>query len=135
MEFSPTKNMVLCPTQRLASKIHGHFLGFKVLESAESLGGAISSGRYRAIAILSKRRVFKIRKVPFQKQRRMIGASRIAVVLRTGGTAALAFGQANTVVSCSTPRCQRSAVAAASVPGGSGELELVVVLADGLFRG
>ena len=46
----------------------------------------------------------------------MIGASRIAVVLRIGGTAALV-------------------VAAVSVPGGSGELELALVLADGLFRG
>ena len=73
----------------------------------------------------------KARKSQFQKLRRMVGARRTATVLRTGGTAALVYGQGNTGVSCSMLQSQRAAVAAASVPGGSGELELTLIVADG----
>eukprot|EP00972_Heterocapsa_arctica_P010672 1565874-Heterocapsa_arctica.AAC.1 len=65
----------------------------------------------------------------------MIGARRSATVLRTGGTAALVYGQGNTGVSSTMLRAQRISVAAASVPGGSGELDLALVLADGSMRG
>ena len=74
---------------------------------------------------------FEVRKPRFQKLRRLIGAQRTAIVLRTGGTSALVYGQGNTGVSCSMLQAQRSAVAAASVPGGSGELGLTLFIADG----
>ena len=74
---------------------------------------------------------FEVRKPRFQKLRRMIGARKTAIVLRTGATAALVYGQGNTGVSCSMLQSQRSAVAAASVHGGSGELGLPLFIADG----
>ena len=63
----------------------------------------------------------------------MIRARRIGIVL--SGTATFVHEQANTAVSCSMLRGQRSAVAAASVPGGCGELELALVFADGSMCG
>ena len=78
---------------------------------------------------------FKVRKERFQKLRRFAGAQRCHLVLRTGGTAALVYGQANTGVSSSCLLAQRRAVAAASVTGGSGDLDLTLILADGSFRG
>ena len=56
-------------------------------------------------------------------------------MLRTGGTAALVYGQANMGVSNTMLQSQRAAVAAASVPGGSGELDITLILADGGMRG
>jgi len=137
-EFSPTKNIVLASRRQLAYTVYSRLSGLslKVVDNAKSLGGAISSGRCRNAAILAKRlKDFKVRKMQFQKLRRMIGARRNATVLRTGGTAALVYGQANTGVSCSMLYRQRSAVAAASVPNGSGELDLLLIVADGSMRG
>ncbi|CAK0833333.1 unnamed protein product, partial [Prorocentrum cordatum] len=118
MEVSPTKNMVLA--------------SLKVVDNAKSLGGAICPGRVRHAALLAKRlRAFKVRKPQFRKLRRWIGARRAAAVLRTGGAAALVHGQANAGVSNTMVQSQRVAVAAASVPGGRGELDLALILADG----
>ena len=54
----------------------------------------------------------------------MVGAARSSLVLRTGGTAALVYGQA-----------QRRAVAAASVTFGAGDLDLTLILADSSHLG
>eukprot|EP00973_Karenia_brevis_P044803 6205659-Karenia_brevis.AAC.1 len=62
---------------------------------------------------------FKVRKTCFRKLRRAVGGRRIDMVLRTGGTAALNYGQANTGVGCSTLMAQRRAVAAVSTGGGA----------------
>ena len=56
-------------------------------------------------------------------------------MLRTGGAAALAYGESNAGVSNTMLQAQRAAVAAASVPGGSGELDITLILADGSMRG
>jgi hypothetical protein len=64
-----------------------------------------------------------------------MGAEACHRVLRTGGTAAMVFGQGNTGVCCSSLYAQRSAVGAAASPGGSGDLDLTLVLADGSLRG
>ena len=116
MDFSPTKNMVLASYRALAYQIYCrlHGLRLTVVDNAKSLGSAISSGRYRNAAIMAKRlTAFKARKSQFQKLRRMVGARRTATVLRTGGTAALVYGQGNTGVSCSMLQSQRAAVATA----------------------
>ena len=76
-------------------------------------------------------KAFKVRKERFQKLRRAVGARRSHLVLRTGGTAALVYGQANTRVSNSMLLAQRQAVAAASVHRGAGDLDLTLILADG----
>ena len=92
--------LVLASSRELAYGIYRRLpgLGLRVVDNAKSLGGAISSGRWRNAAILAKRlEGFKVRKTRFQKLRRMIGARRraIAIVLRTGAAAALVYGQAN----------------------------------------
>jgi hypothetical protein len=138
MEFSPTKNAVMASTGELAYRVQGRLNGLKlkVVSNSKSLGGAVSNGRWRNATILKKRlRDFRLRKPQFQKLRRMIGARRTAVVLRTGGTAALVYGQCNTGVSTSMLYAQRTAVAAASVPGGCGSLDLTLILADGSTKG
>ena len=63
------------------------------------------------------------------------GAKRTSHLLAAGGTAALVYGQANTVVSDATLLAQRRAVAAASVLEGAGELDITLVLADGADTG
>ena len=138
MEFSHTKNVILASSRGMACGIACRLRGlkFKVVGNAKSLGGAISSGRTRNAALLAKRLSdFKVRQPRFQKLRRWIGARKTAAVLRSGGTAALVYGQANTGVSDTTLQAQRAAVAAASVPGGSGELDIALLLADGSMRG
>eukprot|EP00973_Karenia_brevis_P035999 4966196-Karenia_brevis.AAC.1 len=47
----------------------------------------------------------------------------------------MVYGQGNTGVSCSFLYSQRSAVAAAASPGGAGDLDLTLVLADGSLQG
>ena len=61
----------------------------------------------------------------------MIGAKRTAAVLRSGGTAALVYGQASMGVGNTMLHAQRSAVALASVPNGTVDVDIALVLADG----
>ena len=94
MEFSPTKNIVLASRRELAFRILGQLRGLKlkVVDNAKSLGGAISSGRFRNTALLAKRlRAFKVQKPQFQKLRRWIGARRAAAAFQTEGAAALVY--------------------------------------------
>ncbi len=56
-------------------------------------------------------------------------------LLRSGGIAGMTYGQSNTGVSNSTLHGQRVAAAAASTPGGAGELDVALLLADGSERG
>ncbi|CAK0875640.1 unnamed protein product, partial [Prorocentrum cordatum] len=137
MVFSPTKNMVFASRRELAVRIVSQHRGLrlKVVDMAKSLGGAISSGRFRNAALLTKRlQAFNARKPQFQKLRRWVGAQRTAAVLQTGGAVALVHGHANTGVANSTLQAQSAAVAAASVPCGSGELDMTLILADGSMR-
>ena len=138
MDFSPTKNGCLASSQKLASAIILQLPGLNanMLERAKSLGGALGTGKKRNAKVQKKRlQCFQVRKAHFQKLRRLVGARRSNLVLRTGGTAALVYGQANTGVSNSTLLAQRRAVAAASVPGGAGDLNLTLILADGSMQG
>ena len=138
MEFSPTKNACLASSPKLAQTIGRALRGLQigVQMRAKSLGGALGAGRRRNAQVQQRRLLaFKTRKQQFQKLRRMVGARRSHLVLRTGGTAALVYGQANTGVSDSMLLAQRRAVAAASVPGGAGDLDLTLILADGGHQG
>eukprot|EP00973_Karenia_brevis_P037778 5211344-Karenia_brevis.AAC.1 len=65
----------------------------------------------------------------------MVGARRNDVVMRTGGTMAMVYGQATMGVSSSMLHAQRQSVAAASVPGGAGDLDLTLMMADGSESG
>jgi hypothetical protein len=138
MEFSPTKNNCLASSPRLAHSIIQSLRGLRaeVVQRAKSLGGALGAGRRRNTQVQQRRlQAFKVRKKHFQKLRRSVGARRSQLVLRTGGTAALVYGQANTGVSDSMLLSQRRAVAASFVPGGAGDLDLTLILADDGHRG
>ncbi|CAK0854479.1 unnamed protein product [Prorocentrum cordatum] len=125
MEVSPRKNMVLASRQELAYRIVDQLPGLrlKVVDNAKSLGGAACFGRVRHAALLATRLwAFKVREPQFQKLRRC-------------GTAALVHGQANAGVSNTMLQSRSVAVAAASVPGGGGELDIALILADGGMGG
>jgi hypothetical protein len=57
MEFSPTKNVVLASSPRLAQDILDQLDGLhlKIVGNAKSLGGALSSGRHRNAAVATAR--------------------------------------------------------------------------------
>ena len=108
-----------------------------VVKHARSLGSAIAGGKRRSALLQRQRlRAFRVRRGCFQKVRRDVGARLAGAILRTGGTAALTYGQATFGVPCSTLLAQRRAVAA-TVSRGScpGDLDLTLVLADGSSRG
>ena len=111
-------------------------LGIRAQRAAKALGGTIGTGKNRSVAPQRQRLVkFKARLTRFQKLRRLVGADAVATVLRTGGTAALVYGQANMGVSPTFLHAQRVAVASSSVPGGSGDLDLMLAVADGSAKG
>ena len=117
MEMSTTKNVCTASSPVLAAAVVSRCpdLGIKVQRAAKSLGGTIGSGKNRSVKVQKKRLdAFKARKNRFQKLRRLVGAEATATVLRTGGTAALVYGQANIGVSPSFLHNQRVAVAAAA---------------------
>eukprot|EP00973_Karenia_brevis_P055654 7739648-Karenia_brevis.AAC.1 len=138
MEFSQTKNVCMASPGDLADQIAQDLphLKIAVTRRAKSLGGALGSGKVRNTQVMQKRlNVFKLRKNRFQRVRRTIGAQRTNAVIRSGGTAALVYGLANTGVSNTTLLAQRRAVAAAASPGGAGNLELSLLLVDGSMHG
>ena len=138
MEFNSSKSVCIASCSELARSLGRGLpnLGVRMARTAKSLGGALSNGKTRNATVARKRlAAFKVRKTQFQKLRRSIGARGCATVLRTGGTAALTYGQSTMGVSNTMLLAQRRAVAAASVASGAGELELTLVMADGSLKG
>eukprot|EP00973_Karenia_brevis_P023799 3280760-Karenia_brevis.AAC.1 len=129
LEFSPTKNGCNASQVTLAKEVVDSLpqLSIRCQQRTKSLGGALGAGRVRNVAVQRSRMdAFKMRKPCFRKLRRAIGSRRADIVLRTGGTAGLTYGQANTGVACTTLLQQRRAVAAASVAHGAGNLDLTL---------
>ena len=139
MAFSPTKIAVIASSSALADGIRSNLrhLVITSVRGTRSLGSAIGCGKVRYTSLQRQRlRDFKVRRSRFQKVRRDVGARRTGAVLRTGGTAALTYGQATIGVSCTMLQAQRRAVAAAYSRGGSpGDLDLTLAMADGSARG
>ena len=130
LEWSRTKNAIMSPKKQTALAIMAELPGLtiKFVERAKSLGGALGAGTRRNVQVQKARLVaFKARKHQFQKFRRMAGAKAASRVLRTGGTAAMVYGQANTGVSNAMLHQQMVATAAAgSRGGGGGSLDLSI---------
>jgi hypothetical protein len=138
MEFSLTKNAIMASHSGMAGAILSRCRGLylTVVNNAKSLGGALSNGRFRNTAVLSKRLArFRVRKTQFQKLRRAVGARRQNAVLRSVGTAALVYGLGNSGVSDSMLHAQRSAFSAASVLRGHGDMDFNLLIADGSKHG
>ena len=118
MEFSHTKNCCVATSVALASDITQElpFLHMEVVKRTKSLGGALGAGVVRNASVLKQRlKQFVQRRGRFRKLRRAVGARRTGAVLRSGGTSALVYGQANTGVANSMLLYQRRAVAASYV--------------------
>jgi hypothetical protein len=100
-----------------------------------SLGAGLGAGRRRNTKSLQKRlKSFCARRKRFRSLKR-VGVC-IDRLIRTGGTAALEYGQAVMGVSPSMLLRQRRAVAASVVSSSAGgDLDLTLVLADGSARG
>jgi hypothetical protein len=138
MEWSPTKNAILAAKRDTAKQVIDRLPGLRInfTSRAKSLGGALGAGNKRNVKVQAQRlKAFRARKTQFQQFRRMAGAHAVSRVLRTGGIAAMVYGQANTGVSNSMLHSQRVATAAAGSRGGSGELDLVLIFLDGGPRG
>jgi hypothetical protein len=138
MEWSPSKNAVLAAKKETATAIIDKLPNLKIqfVERAKSLGGALGAGTKRNVQVQRSRlAAFRTRKTQFQKFRRMAGAKAVSRVLRTGGIAAMVYGQAITGVSNSMLQQQRVATAAAASRGGSGELDFALVYIDGSIKG
>ena len=139
MSISRTKSLCSASSpslgRRLAAALQSY--GVQLRDRVTSLGSALGAGRRRNAKVLQARlKAFKQRLPRFRKLVNAKACSK--VLLRTGGIAALTFGQAVTGVSNHTLLQQRRAAAAAAAPrsGAAGQdLDLALVLADGGPRG
>ena len=117
MELSKKKSIFTANSKLLRTWLKKRWekYGIKPKLCAKSLGAAVAAGCRRNTMVMKQRlRDFKARLPRFQKLRRMkVNPAR---VIRTGGKAAVVYGQAVTGVSNSFLEAQRRAVAAAVAP-------------------
>ncbi len=138
LELSAKKNLCNASSTKIALEIVGNLKGVKVRVDGriKSLGGALGAGKLRNAMVQRKRlEQFKVRRDRFRKLRKSVGAARTHMVLRTGGVAALTYGQSTMGVSNSMLLAQRRAVGAAGFLGGPGDLDLSLAVADGSTSG
>ena len=111
--------------------------GITAVLRAKSLGAAMAAGCRRNTRLLKQRlENFKARIPRFQRLRRMKADP--ARIIRTGGKAAIVYGQAVTGVSNAHLEAQRRSVAAAVAPkNGTGgqQLDMALTIADGGPKG
>ena len=134
MTVSRAKSLCTASTptigERLAEGLRE--FGIRYRGRVTSLGSAIGAGRRRNAQVLNKRlKAFKARAPRFRK----LAAAGVCTkrLMRTGGGAALSYGQAVTGVSPHTLTAQRRAAAAACAPAGGQcgqDLDLALILAD-----
>ena len=137
MSFSDTKNVTCASTHKLADDVCAGLTGIivKPVPRCVSLGSGLGAGTRRNVQQLSKRLAkFRKRLPRFKRLRR--ASVRTDRLLRTGGLAAMNFGQKAMGVSNSMLMSQRRAAAAATCVRGCGaDLDLTLVVADGDVMG
>ena len=110
-------------------------LALRLAQRVTSLGSALGAGRRGNMKVANARLTnFRLREKRFRRLRSSgVDTSRL---IRTGGIAALTFGQAVTGVSNKVLLQQRRAVAAAVTrSSGGGDLDVTLAPADGSKRG
>ena len=137
LTFSDTKN-VCCASRPLLGQALVRALpelSLRYQHRVVSLGSALGAGRRRNAQVATRRlAAFVARRGRFRRLRR--AGIRTDRLMRTGGIAALTFGQGVTGVSPALLLKQRRAVAAATVAtSAGGDLDLTLMLADGSLRG
>ena len=111
--------------------------GVEYVDRVTSLGAAVAAGRRRNATVLRVRLKAFRRRLPRFKKLAKVGVN-TARLARTGGVAAITFGQTITGVAPATLRAQRRAVAHATAPasGTCGQdLDLALLIADGSATG
>ena len=139
MEVSRPKSLCTASSGDLGLKLqHGlRRYGIQFRWRVTSLGSSLGAGKRRNMTVTKKRLAdFKKRLPRFRK----LAAVGVATkrLLRTGGTAALTYGQGIFGVAPSVLLAQRRAVAAASAPssGPCGQdLDMALAMADGSAKG
>lgn len=139
MEVSATKSICTASSEKLGRGIADDLADCRIpfARMVKSLGTGLGAGRRRCAMVLNKRiKQFRKRISRFRGLRRAgVDTTR---VLRTGGVAALTFGEIAAGVSPSMLLQQRRAVAAAAAPaaGTAGQhLDMALMLADGSAKG
>ena len=133
LEVSPTKNMCLASTAELGRALAEAWVSVHAtfVTRARSLGAGLGAGTRRNVTVLEKR---------FNGFRQWISRFRmlkrsgvdIARLIRTGGAAALTYDEAITGVAPNLLLRQRRAVAATvTATAGGGDLDLILMVADG----
>ena len=137
LQFSDTKNVTIASTMLLARAANSKLVGLaiKAVSRVVSLGTGLGAGTRRNVKQVQKRlRAFILRRSRFK----MLRSSGVQVdrLLRTGGNAAMLYGQKPLGVSNSTLLAQRRAASAASrVRGCGADLDLSLMLADANSKG
>ena len=132
MEHSPTKNFCCASHTRIGRAII-EALPQLMLSAAlrvTSLGAPLAAGRRRSALVAVKRlKAFRLRVKRFRALRR--AGINTAKLIRTGGAAALSYGQHVCGVSNTMLLHQRRSVAACTVLSrGGGDLDITLMLAD-----
>ena len=137
MELSPTKNFCCASRIRVGRAIVEALprLMFSFARRVTSLGAPLAAGRRRSSLVATKRlRAFRMRVKRFRCLRK-VGIN-TAMLIRTGGSAALTYGQHVCGVSNALLLRQRRTVAACTVLSrGGGDLDVTLMLADGSGTG
>ena len=137
LTLSDTKNVCCASLLRIGLELVRTLplLRLRYRHRVTSLGSGLGAGRRRnALVVATRLAKFVCRRGRFRRLRRV--GVRTDRLMRTGGTAALQFGQATTGVSNAALLRQRRAVAAATVTSmGGGDLDITLMLADGGPRG
>ena len=139
MTVSRTKTLCTASTPSVGARLANGLkeFGIQYHGRVTSLGSAMGSGRRRNATVLNKRlKAFRARAPRFRK----LAAAGVCTkrLMRTGGGAALTYGQSVTGVSPYTLLQQRRAAAAVCAPAGGPcgqDLDLALVLADASSTG
>ena len=137
MEHSPTKNFCCASHIRIGRAIVEALpqLLLSFARRVTSLGAPLAAGRRRSALVAVKRlKAFRLRVKRFRALRR-VGVN-TAKLIRTGGSAALTYGQHVCGVSNAMLLQQRRSVASCTVLSrGGGDLDITLLLADGCGTG
>ena len=137
LAFSGTKNVCCASRVQLGRLLVQALpeLALRYQHRVTSLGSGLAAGRRRTTHVANARLSAFAQRIGRFRRLRRVGV-RTDRLMRTGGTAALQFGQAVTGVSTSLLLKQRRAVAASTVSTtAGGDLDMTLLLADGGPRG
>ena len=138
MELSKKKSVFTANSDTLGQELEEtwHDLGITYRRYVKSLGVGMAAGRRTVKELVKRLKNFKERVPRFRKLKKL-GVDP-AMVVRTGGKAAIVYGESTMGVPNSLLQSQRRAVAAAVAPQygtGGQNLDIVLMMADDSAKG